>query len=268
MAGNRPLRVGVLCSGRAPGLAQLLAASRRAAGYEVVACVTSSEAFPELRREAEAAGVPFVSNPIRTFYRWTGAPLRDLSVREDYDRGTLHILRGCRCDLVVLAGYLYRLTAPMLAAFPGHILNVHHADLTLRDAHGGPRYPGLRAVRSALFAGEPETRATLHVVTQELDAGPALLRSWPFPVSPLVAEGRRRGAIDMLKAYAFAHQQWVLLTAFGPLLARGLELWAAGRMFAREGAWEVDGRPAPVDLTPEGRLAPAWPLRPAAAVAV
>ena len=138
--------------------------------------------------------------------------------------------RRYRPTLVVLASYLYLLTQPVLAAFPRQIINVHHSDLTRRDETGRARYTGLRAVRDAIVAGEWATRATVHLVTPELDQGPALLRSWAFPVSPLAVDAITRGATDVLKAYVFAHQEWMIRSAWGPLLAEALELIATGRV--------------------------------------
>jgi formyltetrahydrofolate hydrolase len=102
--------------------------------------------------------------------------------------------------------------------YPGRIVNVHGSDLTRTDSEGRPLYPGLRAVRDAIAAGESETRATSHVVTEALDAGPILRRSRPFPVSPMIADLRFAGARHAVNAYAHAHQEWMLLTAWGPLL--------------------------------------------------
>ena len=73
---------------------------------------------------------------------------------------TVELLRSHEPDLVILAGYLWLLTQPMLSAFENRIVNVHHADLRLRTASGAVRYPGLRAVRDAILAGEAETRCT------------------------------------------------------------------------------------------------------------
>ena len=73
-------------------------------------------------------------------------------------------------------------------------------------------------MRDAISAGELETRATSHLVTAELDDGPILRRSRPFAVSPLAAELRAAGARHALNAYAYAHQEWMLATAWAPLL--------------------------------------------------
>ena len=76
----------------------------------------------------------------------------------------------------------------------------------------------------AVFAGEPETRSTVHLVTPEVDVGPALVRSWPFPVHPMVDDARRWGAIDILKAYAYAQREWMMRAAWGPMLRKAIAL--------------------------------------------
>lgn len=106
---------------------------------------------------------------------------------------------------------------PLLTAFPGRIVNVHHADLTKCRP-----YVGLHAVRDAILAGETETRATAHIVTRRLDQGPILCLSEPFPVSPLVRDALVWGATDILKAYAYAHQEWMIRSAWGPLLSEAI----------------------------------------------
>jgi folate-dependent phosphoribosylglycinamide formyltransferase PurN len=223
-----PLRVAVLCSGRAPGLAHLLT---NAAGYrrtwDIVCCLTSEAAFAE-EGLAAAHGVAIVRHPIRQFYtgRDPQARLSDQQLRAEYDRRTVALLAPYAPNVILLAGYLRLLTAPMLAAFAGRLLNVHHADLLLRDAGGGPRYPGLRAVRDAILAGEHETRSTLHLVTNNLDDGPVLLRSPAFPVPELVRSALARGERDLLRNAIRAHQEWMLREAFGPLMAEALDYLA------------------------------------------
>jgi folate-dependent phosphoribosylglycinamide formyltransferase PurN len=228
MLNGAPFRVAVLCSQRAPGLRHLLqGASRRGRDWNIACCLTSEETFED---EGEVArhGVPILRHPVRRFYgeRDPRARIGDLRLREEYDRHTAQMLAVHRPDLIVLAGYLLLLTRPMLSAFGNRILNVHHSDLLLRDAAGRPRYPGLRAVRDAILAGESETRCTVHVVTERLDDGPPLLLSEPFPVSPLAAWARETGAHDVLRSAIWAHQEWMLRSAFGPLLEQALDALA------------------------------------------
>ncbi len=225
-----PLRVAVLSSHRAPGLAHLLTKDpHRGTLYDVVCCLTSEEAFAE-RALAAAYGMPVLTHPIRPFCLTRGRRVGDLTARAAYDAATVERLAPYRPDLIVLASYLYVLTEPMLAAFPHRIINVHHSDLTQRGALGHPRFIGLRAVRDAILAGETETRATVHLVTSELDAGPPFLRSWPFPVSPLASAALRWQADDISKAYSYAHQEWMIRATWGPLLSASVELIANARL--------------------------------------
>jgi phosphoribosylglycinamide formyltransferase-1 len=87
-------------------------------------------------------------------------------------------------DTVVLLGYLYLLTRPMLEAFPGRIVNLHDSDLTLVDVNGERLYVGLHSTRDAITAGESETRSSVHFVTPKLDSGPVFLLSERYPVAP------------------------------------------------------------------------------------
>lgn len=245
------LRVAVLFSHRAHGMAELLARDpHRGVLYDVVAAVSSEDPFPGRRAAWEAHGIPFLSHPIRRFHRWLGQPLSDTDAREAYDETVAMALDPFRPDLLLLAGYLYVVTAPMLERYASRIVNVHHADLTRVGANGAPLFPGLRAVREAIRAGERETRATAHVATAAVDRGPLLARSWAFPVSPLAAHARETGAEEVLKAYAFAHQEWMLATAWAPLLAFALERFATGRVAVVGGRALLDGRPGPEDVRP------------------
>jgi folate-dependent phosphoribosylglycinamide formyltransferase PurN len=226
---HRPLRVAVLCSHRAPGLLYLLNQSPdRGAAYEIVGCVTNQLTFAEEVR-VERRGIPTRSHPIAEFYAARGSSdYRDMDLRAAYDTETLTIVEPWFPDVLLLDGYLHLVTAPILDRFRHRVLNLHFGDLTLRTRGGAPRYSGVRAVRDALYAGCPETRATVHLVDATADGGPPLLCSWSFPVSPLVEELRRTVAIDALKAYAFAHEQWMKRTASGPLISAALRLVAAG----------------------------------------
>lgn len=224
---HRPLRVAVLCSQHAPGLLYLLNQSPdRGAAFEIVCCVTSQQTFAEEVR-VERRGIPTRAHPIAEFYAAHGATSRaDLRIRAEYDAGTLRIVEPYLPDVILLDGYLYLVTAPILERFRNRVLNLHFADLTLRNVAGGPRFPGIRAVRAALAAGVRETRATIHLADAMPDAGPPIVRSWPFPVSPLVEDLRSLGADDVLRAYGYAHEQWMMRTVSGPLIASALRLIA------------------------------------------
>lgn len=249
---ERPLRVAILSSRRAPGLLSLLADPRRGENWDLVGLLATDEEFEE-SAQLEAAGVPLIVHPIHAFYSARGRKIRDRSTRRDYDRETLELVRVFHPELLLLSGYLYVLTETILAPFHGRIVNVHGSDLTRLEPHGLPRYLGLRAVADSIFAGERETRATAHWVTEEVDLGPPILRSRPFPVSPLAESARRHGDAQSLKAYAFAHQEWMLREAWGPLL-KGIISLIATRRVAFGGGVGSGHRVALWDLSEHGGL--------------
>ncbi len=224
----RPLRVALLSSHRSPGAAELLADPALGRRWEL-ACVFSSETDFETHGLFLDAEVPFVSYPIRDFYRRRSARLSDMGLRREYDAHVSALLRLWAPDLLLFSSYLYVATPALLATAPEGAINIHGSDLFLFGTDGRPKYPGLRAVADAILAGEPETRATAHWVTEEVDAGPPIVRSRPYPVAPfvrgLLATGNRRA----VKAYACAHQEWMLADAWGPLAVQALRHAYAGR---------------------------------------
>lgn len=245
---RRPLRVALLTSRRAPALPYLLEDDpNRGRLWEPVAAVTSDPECEELDR-LESAGVPTAVHDLRQLYRRRGVRSSDLAVREEYDWHTRTMLRCHRPDLVALCGYLHILTAPMLEPYAARIVNVHDSDLAVLDTSGRPRYVGLRSTRDAIFAGERETRSTVHIVTAEVDLGPPLVRSWAFPVHPLAHDARAWHAIDIIKAYAYAQREWMMRASWGPLLARAIALFAAGRLRLLDGRAVVDETLGPVEL--------------------
>ena len=65
-----------------------------------------------------------------------------------------------------MAGFGTILAKPIFDRFAGHILNTHPALL--------PSFPGWHAVDDALSYGVKVTGCTVHVATEEVDAGPIL----------------------------------------------------------------------------------------------
>jgi phosphoribosylglycinamide formyltransferase 1 len=78
-------------------------------------------------------------------------------------------------ELVVLAGFMRLVKAPLLGAFRGRIINVHPSLL--------PKYPGLEAWKQALAAGETLTGCTVHYVDEGMDTG-EIIAQRQVPVLP------------------------------------------------------------------------------------
>jgi phosphoribosylglycinamide formyltransferase 1 len=82
------------------------------------------------------------------------------------EQRVVDILRDAKVDLVVLAGYMRMIKAPLLNAFPQRIINIHPSLL--------PQFPGLEAWTQALAAGVPTTGCTVHLVDGGMDTGEIL----------------------------------------------------------------------------------------------
>jgi phosphoribosylglycinamide formyltransferase 1 len=89
--------------------------------------------------------------------------------RGDYDRALLDILAVENIEFVALAGFNRILSADLVRAYEGRILNVHPS---LLPSFGG----GLHAARDALEWGAKVSGATVHLVTEEVDVGPIVLQ--------------------------------------------------------------------------------------------
>jgi phosphoribosylglycinamide formyltransferase-1 len=72
-------------------------------------------------------------------------------------------------EVVILAGFMRVLSPGFVAQYSGRMLNIHPSLL--------PRHPGLDTHARALAAGDREHGVTVHFVTAELDAGPAVLQA-------------------------------------------------------------------------------------------
>lgn len=82
------------------------------------------------------------------------------------ERALIEAIRSFESDLVVLAGFMRVLKAPLLDAFPRQIINLHPSLL--------PSFKGLDGIRQAWEYGVKVTGCTVHFVTGELDGGPII----------------------------------------------------------------------------------------------
>ncbi|MDE7080456.1 MAG: phosphoribosylglycinamide formyltransferase [Muribaculaceae bacterium] len=91
---------------------------------------------------------------------------------------TLLMQRGI--DLVVLAGFLRHVPETITRAFTGRMLNIHPS---LLPAYSGKGMYGRRVHEAVIAAGDTRTGATVHYVTDRLDAGEILMQE-EVEVSP------------------------------------------------------------------------------------
>ena len=87
----------------------------------------------------------------------------------------VRLLQEAGVELVVLAGFMRVLKEPMLAAYPGRIINIHPSLL--------PKFPGIEAWKQALAAGEKITGCSVHYVDAGIDSG-EIIAQQRVPVLP------------------------------------------------------------------------------------
>jgi len=87
----------------------------------------------------------------------------DYADRLLFDQALQSLIDGYDPDLVVLAGFMRILTAEFVTHYHRRLINIHPSLL--------PKYTGLDTHRRALDAGDTVAGATVHWVTEALDAG-------------------------------------------------------------------------------------------------
>lgn len=83
-----------------------------------------------------------------------------------YEAALTAALREAGVEIIALAGYMRLLSDEFVAAWRGRIVNIHPSLL--------PKYKGLDTHQRAIDAGDAEAGCSVHVVTEELDAGEVL----------------------------------------------------------------------------------------------
>ncbi len=87
--------------------------------------------------------------------------------------GLANTLLRIPADLIVLAGFLWKVPDHLVRLFQGKILNIHPA---LLPKYGGIGMFGSRVHEAVVRAGEKLTGITVHLVNEQYDEGPSLLQ--------------------------------------------------------------------------------------------
>lgn len=196
-----PLRLGVLISGRGSNFHAILKAIEHDSLPATVALVVCNR--------PEAPGLDHArSREIPTFI----ASRASHPVRANRHAAIAAAIVAANVDLLVLAGWSEIFVPEFIARFSGSILNVHPS---LLPAFGGT----LHAQEEALRYGVKVSGCTVHLVTDDLDAGPILIQR----VVPVLDDD----TTESLSARILAQEHQALPDA--------IRLWAEGRV-------SVDGR--------------------------
>ncbi|AGY58934.1 phosphoribosylglycinamide formyltransferase [Gloeobacter kilaueensis] len=152
------LRLGVLASGSGTNF-QVLAEGAQTGELPVqIAVLIYNNPDAYVAQRAKALGIPAVLLDHRLYQS-----------REALDEQIALTLEAHAVELVVMAGWMRRVTAVLIDRFADRILNVHPSLL--------PSFRGAKAIEQALDYGVKVTGCSVHIVRLEVDAGPIILQS-------------------------------------------------------------------------------------------
>jgi phosphoribosylglycinamide formyltransferase-1 len=149
--------------------------------------------------------------------------------RAAYGRALTARIEACGARLVVLAGFMRILDGEFVRHWQGRLLNIHPSLL--------PAWRGLHTHRRVLEAGERWHGCTVHFVTEELDAGPAVIQG-RLLVLPGDDETSLSARVQRLEHIIFP---------------RAVGWYAAGRLTWRDGAAWLDGQPLAQPMVEEAQ---------------
>ena len=145
------MRIGVMCSGEGTNFENIV---HSCPDHEVVLMVYNKKKC-KAKKRADRLG-------IQSCYS------------KDEDE-IIALFEAYQVDMIVMAGWMRIVSKKFVDAYPGQIINLHPSLL--------PKYKGLNAIEQAIEAGEDETGATVHWVTEELDSG-AVIKQQTVPILP------------------------------------------------------------------------------------
>jgi phosphoribosylglycinamide formyltransferase-1 len=140
-------RVAVLISGRGSNMKALV---ERAQVYEVVLVASNDPLAP---------GLDWARRRTIPTWTWDSKGVD----RKEFDRALSAALDDHRVGTIALAGFMRILSAEFTQRWSKRILNIHPSLL--------PKYRGLDTHRRAIQAGDSISGCSVHLVTEELDAG-------------------------------------------------------------------------------------------------
>ena len=153
-----PLRLGVMASGNGSNFEALAQAIEAGTLRAELRLLVVNNPGCGAQQRAERLGVPCKVLDHRV-----------LRNREDLDQALVDSFRAADVEVVVMAGWMRIVTPVLIEGFAGRLVNIHPSLL--------PSFKGLDGIGQALKAGVKVTGCTVHVVTEELDAGPILAQA-------------------------------------------------------------------------------------------
>ena len=138
------------------------ALAEQAAGYEVVLVASNN---------AQAPGLDWARNRAIPTWTWDSRG----TGKQQWEAALEQSLADHRIGTIALAGFMRLLSPEFAARWGGRVLNIHPSLL--------PKYRGLDTHARAIEAGDSVSGCSVHLVTEELDAGD-VIASAEVPVLP------------------------------------------------------------------------------------
>ncbi len=155
---DQPLRLGVMASGNGSNLEAISQSIHEGDLHAQIRVVIYNNPGAKVAARAARLGLPAVL-----------LNHREYPSRAALDQAIVATLNAHGVDWVVMAGWMRCVTAVLIDAFPGQVLNIHPSLL--------PSFPGLKAVDQALTAGVTVAGCTVHHVELVVDSGPVVMQA-------------------------------------------------------------------------------------------
>ena len=104
-----------------------------------------------------------------------GIPLRMINRQEFNSEAFIQEMKSLDLDLIVLAGFLWKIPEDLVKAFPKKIVNIHPA---LLPKYGGKGFYGEHVHEAVVAAKEAFSGITIHYVNEIYDSGEIILQAY------------------------------------------------------------------------------------------
>lgn len=150
--------IAVFASGNGSNAVNLVKAFNAGNRIHISLCLTDRENAPVIEKMRQLG--------VETLYF-------PRSVWKENPQAILEVLRQHDIKVIALAGFLCFLPEEIVTAYDGRILNIHPS---LLPAYGGKGMHGANIHKAVIEAGDTKSGATVHIVTNEIDAGPIVVQ--------------------------------------------------------------------------------------------
>lgn len=154
---SKKLPIVTLISGNGSNLQAIIDALEQDLAVEIRAVISNREDAYGLER-AKKYRIPREVIPYHSF-----------SEHSSFEQILRKTIDKYQPELIVLAGFMRKLSGDFVLHYEGRMLNIHPALL--------PKYPGLNTHARVLAAGDREHGVSVHYVTKTVDGGPIICQA-------------------------------------------------------------------------------------------